>query len=367
MTSSIAPTLLGQISEYITDQIGLYFPKERWPDLARALEVAARECGFQNIESFSTWLLSSSLTKSQIELLARHLTVGETYFFREKSSFEILERQILPALIQSRRASQRYLRIWTAGCCTGEEPYSVAILISMLIPDLKDWNVTILATDINPQFLEIAARGIYRHWSFRTTPASIKERFFKKQADGRFELRPDVRKMVTFAYLNLAEDLYPSYRNNTYAMDIIFCRNVLMYFAPQQAKRVVQNLHRSLGDSGWLIGSPSETSDDLFAAFTRVSFPGAILYRKASARSQAEEVFPDMRAGGGSDTSYPTADVVAPSEPETIEERTTAQPRPTSFAEALKLYEQGHYTEVIDAMIGVGAHQSGAVQELALL
>ncbi len=216
------------------------------------------------------------------EILANHLSVGETYFFRERRSLEILEEEILKPLLRSRRENERRLRIWTAGCCTGEEAYTIAIMLDRLIPDVKDWNITILATDFNPTFLRKAVVGIYGEWSFRDTPGWLRERYFSKSKGGRFEIHPRIRKMVSFSYLNFARDIYPSLSNNTSAMDVILCRNVMMYFSAEKAKQVVGNFYRALVDGGWLIVSPTEGSNMLLSPFTPVGFPGAVMYRKTA-------------------------------------------------------------------------------------
>jgi chemotaxis protein methyltransferase CheR len=291
MNQTISDILLLRLSEFVGAQIGLHFPKERWRDLERGIRSAALDLGFKDGESCIRRLLSSQFAKNEIEILASHHTVGETYFFREKKSVEIVEEHILSELIHSRRGREQRLRIWSAGCSTGEEPYSFAILLSKIIPDLKDWNITVLATDINPRFLQKASQGVYNEWSFRDAPLWIKERHFRKTEEGHFEILTPIKKMVTFSCHNLAEDTYPSLLNNTNAMDIIFCRNVLMYFAPERAKKVIKNLHRSLVDDGWLIVSPSETSHVLFSQFETVNFLGAILYRKAARMPQTMEVF----------------------------------------------------------------------------
>jgi chemotaxis protein methyltransferase CheR len=280
---ALPDALLSRLSDFLASQVGLHFPRERWRDLERGIAAASRESGYAEAEAFVHWLLAAPLTRTQIEGLASHLTVGETYFFREKRSLDILEQHILPELLRARAQTEKHLRIWSAGCCSGEEPYSIAMLLDRLIPDLEKWNVTILATDINPRFLRKAARGIYGAWSFRDTPGWLKERHFTRRPDGRFEIQPRIRRMVSFSYLNLAEDAYPSLVNGTNAMDVIFCRNVLMYFAHERARKVVDKLHRSLVDRGWLITSPAETSTVLFSAFTAVEFPGAFLYRKTAA------------------------------------------------------------------------------------
>ena len=282
MRCTLPRSLLSELSEFVAARLGLYFPEERWGDLDRGVAAAAREFGFPDAESCARRLLSASLTRSHIEVLASQLTVGETYFFRERQSLEILEQHIVPELLRRRRDGERHLRIWSAGCCTGEEPYSVAMLLERLVPDRKAWNITVVATDINPHFLRKAARGVYGEWSFRDTPEPIRERYFRKRKDGRWELHARIRNRVAFSYLNLAEDVYPSLLNNTNAMDVILCRNVLMYFNADQAKTVCGNFFRSLVDGGWLIVSPTETSNTLFSSFSPVQFPGAVIYAKGS-------------------------------------------------------------------------------------
>jgi chemotaxis protein methyltransferase CheR len=203
MTECLSHSSLAQLSEFIADRMGFHFPRERWLDLERGMRSASRAFGFEDVESCVQWLVSSPVTRRQIEILASHLSVGETYFFRERQTFDVLEARVLPELINRRRDTGRRLRIWSAGCCTGEEPYSIAILLKRMLPDLEDWQITVLATDINPQFLQKAADGIYGEWSFRGVPAELKERYFAKRHNGRFEILPEIKGIVTFSYLNL--------------------------------------------------------------------------------------------------------------------------------------------------------------------
>ncbi len=280
MTHTISEQLLAQCSEYITCRFGLHFPKKRWRDLNRGLVRAARDLGFTEAESCIRRLVTAQLTKEQTEALVGQLTIGETYFFREKKCFEALQTHIFPALIDSRRGREQRLRIWCAGCSTGEEPYSVAILLHRIIADLAGWKITILATDLNPASLRKGAHGEYGDWSFRDTPAWVKEKYFTRNSEGRRVISDTIRKMVTFAPLNLAQDPYPALANNTNAMDVIFCRNVLMYFAPEQIKGPIDKFRHSLVDGGWLIVSPCETSYELFAGFSTVELNKTIFYRK---------------------------------------------------------------------------------------
>ncbi len=273
-------SLLPHFSEFLAQRIGLYFPPERGCDLLRGIEAAAREFGFQDAAACMQWLLSTPLDRNRIEILACHLTVGETYFFRDPQIFEALKARILPVLIQFRRQCGPTLRIWSAGCATGEEAYSLAILVQRMIPDFRQWHITILGTDINPHALAKAESGSYGEWSFRNAPDWLKNGYFRPTEKGRYEIIPSVREMVTFAYLNLMEDSYPSLINNTNAMDIIFCRNVLMYFEPAPATQVVRRYCLSLVDGGWLVISPTEGYRIMTETMEMVNFPGAILYRK---------------------------------------------------------------------------------------
>ena len=285
MKHTLHPNLLSQLSEMIAAKTALHFPEERWGDLEHKVGSASKEFGFANKEEFIQWLLSSPLTTGQIDILASHLTIHETYFWREPQVFEALVTQVLPELMRSRKSGDKRLRIWSAGCATGEEPYSIAIALRKAIPALEDWQITILATDINPRILRKAIAGVYSKWSFRNAPPWLTEGYFHCKKDGVFEILPEIRTMVTFAYLNLAEDNYPSSLNNTNAMDIIFCRNVLMYFVPERARQVGQGLFRSLVHDGWLMVSASELSQQLFPQFASVQFPGAIAYRKSAESS----------------------------------------------------------------------------------
>ena len=291
-TDGVPDALWGRLSEFIAQNTGLHFPPERRSDLQRGITAAAAEFGFADSAHCADWLLSTTLTRPQLHTLASHLTVGETYFFRERKTFDALAQRILPELIRSRRGREQRLRLWSAACSTGEEPYSLAILVQQLLPDWRDWHVTILATDINPRFLQKAAAGVYGEWSFRESPSWFKERYFTRTQDGRFAVDPQIRNCVRFAPMNLAQDCFPSLANDTNAMDVIFCRNVLMYFTPAHTRKVVENLRNALTDDGWLAVSPTECSQVLFSRFVAVNFPDSILYRKCNAEERSPTSIP---------------------------------------------------------------------------
>ncbi len=282
MSKRIPNSLLAKLSDFIKEHMGLYYPKERWLDLLKSIREASSDFGFDDVETCIKWIISSPLKKNQIEILAKKLTVGETYFLREQKTIDALEKKVLPNLIEKHSKTNKSLKIWSAGCCTGEEPYSIAILLTRLIPDFDEWSIRIYGTDINPEFLQKASVGIYRSWSFRGTPHWFKNKYFKKVDDNLFEIKPYIKKLVHFSYLNLVNGGYPSFNNQFHDMDLIFCRNVLMYFLPKSTREIGEKFYHTLHDDGWLIVGASETSHILFPDYISVTFPGAILYRKDS-------------------------------------------------------------------------------------
>ena len=237
MTPAWDAPWLAPLATRVVERLGLHFPAERWPDLLRGVTAAARASGAHDVDDFAQRLLGAAPDAAPLHALAEALTVGETYFFREPRSFEVLADEILPPLIDARRAGSRQLRLWSAGCCTGEEAYSLAIMLDRLLPDLDDWQVTILATDVNRRFLQKAARAEYGEWSFRDAPPWLKSRYFTAGRRGH-ALAPRIRRMVRFAALNLVDLRFPL-KGDTAAMDVILCRNVLMYFPPPTASRRV--------------------------------------------------------------------------------------------------------------------------------
>src|SRR6266568_1425394 len=353
MPRQISDPQLFRLSEYVTGWLGLHFPKKRWRDLERNIRHAAQELGFENTATCIERLLSGQFTKEQEEVIAGHLTIGETYFFREQKSFDILENRILPDLIACRRGREQRLRIWSAGCSTGEEPYSLAILLSRLIPDLREWQITILATDVNSRSLGKAVQGVYGDWSFRGVPQWIRQRYFTRTPDGRYEVPLAIRRMVTFSILNLAEDSYPSLSANTNAMDIILCRNVLMYFEPKQHRQVIRSFQRSLLDGGWLIVSPCETSPAFSSCFETVMFPGAAFYRRNELGVKAHAALPPVPAG------ITEAGFSSPIVPVTVPKSLSPAPPPAPaeqpfvYEEASALYLQGRYEEAAHLLSGL--------------
>lgn len=292
MEADVVPDVLWPcLSECVAQHTGLAFPGQRRTDLQRGLAAASRELGFPDATACAEMLLAESLTRPQLAVVASHLTIGETYFFRDEKTFDALADHVLPELIGRRRGRGQHLRLWSAACSTGEEPYSLAILVRRLLPDWRDWNVSILATDINQRSLERAVAGVYGDWSFRGAAPGFKDRYFTPTSNGRFEIDQEIKGLVSFAHLNLAQESLRTPAANTHEIDVILCRNVLIYFTESHTRRLADNLHMALAEGGWLAVSASECSQTLFSSFTAVNFPGAILYRKCRADEQGGEAW----------------------------------------------------------------------------
>jgi chemotaxis protein methyltransferase CheR len=206
---------------------------------------------------------------------------------------------------------------------------------------------------------------VYGEWSFRDSPAGFKERYFQQTADGRHAILPEIKKRVTFMTLNLAEDVYPSLATDTNAMDVIFCRNVLMYFAPAQARKALGNLRHALVEDGWLVVSPSEGPQALFSRFTPVNFPGVILYQKGNAKVHTEQPWTLSSHYEPAETDPPLAfEAPLPWIPPTLlampteisilalpEEPVQTESAPTPLEVATSFYQQGCYAEAADTLL----------------
>jgi chemotaxis protein methyltransferase CheR len=273
--------------ELVYIKSGLDFSGHRRPDLERAVQSALGETATPDAASLFRLLLEEEPGRRYLDAFIARLTVGETYFFRNQPQFAALERHILPDIIARRRPVRRR-RVWSAGCASGEEPYSLAILLRRLLPDLADWNVLILATDINAAALEHARRGVYGAWSFREVSPETQGAYFSRH--GReLAVAPQVRAMVTFAQLNLAEDAYPSLLTNTSAMDLIVCRNVTIYFREETTRRIAGRFYDALTEGGWLVVGHAEPSQAIYHQFAVHNFPGAVVYQKGAGKHQAPE------------------------------------------------------------------------------
>ncbi len=278
--------MLRDLGDMINRRIGTCFPRQRRHDLLRGVRTMTRTLGFDTPEACVRAMLASEHSDTYLDALVECFTVGETFFFRDRHTLKTFESRILPELLTARRDVSR-MRIWSAACCTGEEPYTLSMILERYRLELQGVKVSILATDLNQKFLDKAKSGLYTRWSFRDTPDAMVQSYFAREGKNLFRLAENIRRQVVFKRLNLIHDAYPSDANGTRNMDVIFCRNVLMYFSSEQRREVVGRMVDCLNDGGWFVVSPSETAFVDHPRLESVRFENAIMHRKGAVRQHA--------------------------------------------------------------------------------
>jgi chemotaxis protein methyltransferase CheR len=269
-----------RFSKLLLDRCGLHFPESRRPELELGIRQAFAASTCANLDEFFALLSDHQSGLMEMDRLVNAVTVSETHFFRDEAQFNALWDIVIPRLIDRKRSS-RTLRIWSAGCASGEEPYSIAILLRELLPDIDQWAITILGTDINSASLERARIGNYSNWAFREERAkTLRSRYFLPEGN-HFGLLPEVRQMVIFRKLNLVEPCYPSYETNTMLMDLIICRNVTIYFSEAITRWVVDRFYDGLTDGGWLVVGHAEPSIDIYRRFRVRNYTNTVMYQKS--------------------------------------------------------------------------------------
>jgi len=327
---------LGRFQTLLREVSGLELPETRRPDLRRAVNRALAATGLADADALYRHLRDGA-GRPALEAFVGDLTIGETHFFRNRPQFQALERHLLPELIVRRRGSRR-LRVWSAACSTGEEPYSLAILLERLLPDRARWDVRILATDINRAALERARRGRYGAWSFREVPDDVAATYFERRGS-TLEVAGRIRQMVSFAHLNLADDRWPSAATGTLDLDLILCRNVLIYFGDELSRQVADRLHGALADGGYLLVAPAELSQAVFRRFDVVNLDGAVVYRKPAAPAVPR---PERRPAVPAPPTRPPRAAPAPRAP-----TPPAAPPPVSLEEAAAAWRSGRSEEAL--------------------
>jgi chemotaxis protein methyltransferase CheR len=215
----------------LMDMSGLFIDERRIHDLERAVKGRMVSLGIFDYLEYYRLLARNNSKKKELDQLVLSLTVGETHFFRTPPQFEALRTCILPELIKKKESGHKRLRFLSAGCSTGEEAYSIVIMLLETFPELADWNIDIIAFDINLEFIEKAKSGVYPERKLRLVPPDIRRRYFKHKGK-LFKLSDKIKKRVKFLHLNLTSpDLAMLGADEPF--DVILCRNVLIYFEEQ--------------------------------------------------------------------------------------------------------------------------------------
>jgi chemotaxis protein methyltransferase CheR len=264
------------MSKVIYDRSGIHFPDSKKYIIESRLSHRISELEMEDFDQYIAYLTMGPYQMDEFQEMFNRITINETSFFRNESQLEVFESQILPQLLEARSSTKR-LRIWSAACSTGEEPFTLAMLLHRSLGvRLSDWRIEILGTDISEKALTVAQAGVYSSYAVRTTPALMKDRYFKE--DGRnFILDEEIRSMVNFEKHNL-KDRLAAKRHGTW--DVIFCRNVLIYFDDDMKKDVISMFDNQLVLDGTLFIGHSERIKTLTDSFEQLPIPQGFCYQK---------------------------------------------------------------------------------------
>lgn len=278
----------------VTKNSGLHLDQRKKDSLKVSLLSRLRQGNFKSYQDYYWFLKYDSSGRREFKELLESILINETSFFRDPAQFEALEKSVLPETIRRKQETDRSISIWSAGCSTGEEPYSIAMILLETLELPQIWQIQILATDISQQALAVARQGVYEQQAIHFTDGKYLEKYFKCRAgkceyfecrDEKHQLKNRVKEMVKFSYHNLMDEPYPLSPAGLW--DIIFCRNVCIYFQPEVAQKVVQNLYQSLNEGGYLFVGHAESLYHLSHQFVPLEMEKAFVYYKPRQKEMA--------------------------------------------------------------------------------
>jgi chemotaxis protein methyltransferase CheR len=273
-----------QIRDLVYKVSGIYKAEEKLYLLADGCNRRMKQLVVQTARDYWDHLTAHPSRDGELRQLLNEITIGETYLFRSQPQLDALRKVILPEIVadKTKQVTKR-LRIWSAGCSTGEESYTLAMnMIEESERLLKGWKVEILATDLNDSSVETAKAGIYGDYALRLTTDHFKRKYFQPIDEKKLQVRPEVKQLISFTRLNLQEDAKMLFMKG---MDIIFCCNVLIYFDGPSKSKVINHFFSNLNFGGYFFLGTSESLVKLNEQFHLVHFPGAIAYWKPSLSS----------------------------------------------------------------------------------
>lgn len=266
-----------QLRDFIYNLCGMYFHTTKKYFLESRLTRRMEATATKTYQEYYL-LLKSPRGSEELKYLMDEITTNETYFFRNVPQLAALETKLLPEIVETKnKMGFRKLRIWSAASSSGEEAYTMAmILLEKRATLLKDWIIEIVGTDINETVIAQAKEGIYNAYSVRNIPEVYKRKYIRED-NGKFILSPEVKKFVTFNKLNLYEDSKMIFMKS---FDFIFCANVLIYFDTASKSKVVQHFYNNLQPYGYFFVGQSESLHGVNDKFKTVHFPGGFGYKK---------------------------------------------------------------------------------------
>jgi chemotaxis protein methyltransferase CheR len=264
------------IRDLVHSYCGIYFDDGSKFLVERRLSRRLEERQVRTFEEYYHFLRYDRKRDEELAVLVDNLTTNETYFFRESPQLKAFSEEILPEL-RATLADRKSLRIWSAGCSTGEEPYTIAMLLLESGTWWHDWQVEIVGSDINQRVLHTARKGVYKKTSHRVSTPEMMKKYFVEEGKGDYRIIDTVRELVSFSYVNLLDPFKTSLINN---MDVIFCRNVIIYFDSDAKKKVIESFHEKLRDGGYLLLGHSESLINISNAFVLRTLKNDMVYQK---------------------------------------------------------------------------------------
>jgi len=264
------------LRDFIHDYCGIFFDDGSKFLLERRLNRRLEQHQLKNFEEYYHFLRYDRRREEELVVLIDNLTTNETYFFRESAQLRAFSDEILPEL-RAKKPERKSLRIWSAGCSTGEEPYTIAILLLESGDWWRDWQVEIMGSDISQRVLHTARKGLYKQGSHRATPPDMLKQYFVEEGKGDYRIIDSVRRLVSFSYVNLLDPFKTSLIRD---LDIIFCRNVIIYFDREAKKKVIGTFYDKLREGGYLLLGHSESLINISTAFTLRTLRNDMVYQK---------------------------------------------------------------------------------------
>lgn len=334
------PSLTGdeheKFHDFLIRHCGLHFEKRNQRVLERGLQSRITALRLNSFGEYYDYLRKNMETRQELQKLLQLLTVGETFFFRYGAHFTVLARVLLPQLLGT--TPKKRLRIWSAGCSTGEEPYSLAMTIMETIPYWRHADIRIIATDINNTSLKRAREGVYSSWKIRVTEKKYLDKYFKRIGDS-YVVRDEVKELVEFSYCNLQSTPLPIRET----FDVIFCRNVMIYFTTATTRKVVESFAASLNEGGYLFLGHSETLFSISSEFERHVHENAFYYRKKAVPAEKQTAVSPAATGRRPERPAAVISVPAPApeiSPELLFAKGVSLLHQENFADAAAVFAQ---------------------------
>ncbi len=266
-----------KLRKVVYERSGIFFQDTKKYVLESRLSRRLEELDFNDFDQYIMFLTAGPYQTDEFQEMFNRITINETSFFRNEPQLEVFERETLPKLLEARK-SGKTLRVWSAACSSGEEPYTLAIQIHRSLGvRLADWKIEVLGTDISEKVLMTAQSGKYPHYSVRSVNPMVLNRYFKQEGS-LYVLDPTIQSMVHFEKLNLKDRLAAKRFGN---WDVIFCRNVMIYFDDDMKNHCARLFHEQLQPDGTLFIGHSETLRNLDAKFEPLPFPQGFAYKKS--------------------------------------------------------------------------------------